>query len=59
MSDATIWSPAYATSIKNLAILFPLTGYVIMFVTYQFIYNLDSKKLAEIEKALGRNGKEG
>lgn len=54
MNDAATWSPEFGISIKNLSILFPLAGNVIMFVAYQFIYNLDSKKLAEIEKALGR-----
>lgn len=58
MNDASTWSPAYATSIKNLSVLFPLTGYVIMFIAYQFIYNLDTKKLAEVEKTLGRNSQE-
>jgi GPH family glycoside/pentoside/hexuronide:cation symporter len=58
MSNAATWNMEYATSIKNLSILFPLAGSVIMFVAYQFIYNLDTKTLAEVEEALGRNGKE-
>lgn len=59
MNDATTWNREYATSIKNMTVIFPLIGTVIMFLGYQFIYNLNTKKLAEIEQALGRNSKEG
>ena len=58
MNDAATWSAEYATSIKNMTALFPLVGSLVMLVGYQFIYNLDTKKLAEIETALGRNGKQ-
>ncbi len=58
MNDASTWSMDYATSIKNMTAIFPLIGSVITFLAYQFIYNLDTQKLAEIERALGRTSQE-
>lgn len=46
--------PGVADNIKLLACLLPLIGNVISFVVMTYIYNLDNKKLAEVEKALGR-----
>ncbi|MEN6621003.1 MAG: MFS transporter [Smithella sp.] len=56
MKDPSTWSMEYATSIKSMTALFPLIGTIIMFIGFQFIYNLDNKKLAEIEAKLGRAG---
>lgn len=58
MSDASTWNTEYAISIKNLTVIFPLLGSVIMFIGYKFIYTLDSKQLAEVEQALGRKSGE-
>ncbi len=55
MNDAATWSVQYSTSIKNMSVLFPLIGTVLMFIGFKFIYNLDKQKLAEIEAKLGRN----
>jgi GPH family glycoside/pentoside/hexuronide:cation symporter len=57
MNDPTSWNVEYSTAIKNMSVIFPLIGTILMFVGYKFIYNLDKTKLSEIEAKLGRNSK--
>lgn len=58
MNDPTTWNPAYGLTMKNLAAALPLAGAIIIFFCFKFIYDLDNKKLDEIEKALGRQRKD-
>lgn len=57
MNDAATWSASYGLTMKNLAALLPLVGAIITFACFKWIYNLDNKKMEEIEKGLGRNTK--
>lgn len=41
-------------NVKNLAAIYLLVGAVIIFLAMTFIYNLDDKKMEEVEKKLGR-----
>lgn len=41
--------------VKNFAALFVLLGAAIIFLSMKFIFNLDDKKMEEIEAQLGRN----
>ncbi|HWS42035.1 MAG TPA: glycoside-pentoside-hexuronide (GPH):cation symporter [Pseudoflavonifractor sp.] len=52
LDDAATWSPAYGLAIKNFAALLPLIGALATFLCFRLIYDLDSKKLTEIETAL-------
>lgn len=42
-------------NMKNFAALFVMIGAVIIFISMKFIYNLDDKKMENIEKELGRS----
>lgn len=44
-------------NVKNFAALFVLIGAALIFIAMHFIYNLDDKKMKEVEEKLGR-GKE-
>ncbi len=57
MTDASTWSVEYSTSIKNMSVIFPLIGTILMFIGFKFVYNLNQQKLAEVEAKLGRNAK--
>lgn len=57
MNNAATWNSAYGLTMKNLAVGLPLVGVIIMFIFFKFVYNLDNKKLEEVEKALGRQNK--
>lgn len=54
MDDPTTWSVEYGLQIKNLAVILPLIGIVISILTFAFIYDLDKKRVKEIEVQLGR-----
>ena len=55
MNNAATWNADYAVQIKNLSVLFPLVGNIVMFVCYTFIYNLDKKTIEYMQINLGRN----
>lgn len=54
MDDPTTWTTAYGLQIKNLSVILPIIGIVISILTFAFIYDLDKKRVQEIEHALGR-----
>lgn len=58
LADASTWSLEYATQIKNLSIIFPLVGSIIMFVCFTFIYNLDKKTVHDMHVTLGHKTEE-
>lgn len=41
-------------NVKNLAAIYLLVGAIIIFLAMTFIYNLDDKKMEEVERKLGR-----
>lgn len=55
MNDPTTWSPEYGLAIKNLSAILPLIGALITFVCFQWIYDLDNKRMQEIAVKLGRD----
>jgi GPH family glycoside/pentoside/hexuronide:cation symporter len=55
MDDPTTWTPAYGLQIKNLSVILPIIGIVISILTFAFIYDLDKKRVKEIEVQLGRS----
>jgi glycoside/pentoside/hexuronide:cation symporter, GPH family len=54
MNNAATWNADYAVQIKNLTVMFPMVGNIIMFICYAFIYNLDKKTIDNMQVKLGR-----
>lgn len=55
VKDAFTWTSENALAIRDMAVLFPLIGYIIIFICFKFIFNLDRKTVAEMQVALGRD----
>jgi GPH family glycoside/pentoside/hexuronide:cation symporter len=54
MDEPATWTVEYGLQIKNLSIILPIIGCVITILTFAFIYDLDKKRVQEIEQQLGR-----
>lgn len=54
LTDSATWTADNALSIRNMAVLFPMIGYVLVFICMKFIYNLDKKTVEKMQVALGR-----
>ncbi|MGL5693758.1 MAG: MFS transporter [Peptostreptococcaceae bacterium] len=54
MNDVSTWNVEHAAEIKNLAVILPLLGNIIMFICYGFIYNLDDNKVKEMQVELNK-----
>lgn len=52
--DVAMQAANVGINVKNLAAIYLLAGAVIIFITMTFVYNLDNKKMKEIEEKLGR-----
>lgn len=55
LNDAATWTAEYATSIKNLSVIFPITGMILIILAMAFVYNLDKKTLNNVQKDLGHD----
>lgn len=55
MSDPTTYTREFGGQIKNLAIFIPAIGCFLAFLNFRFLFDLDNKKLKEIQAALGRD----
>lgn len=55
VKDAFTWTSENALAIRDMAVLFPLIGYIIIFICFKFIFNLDRKTVTEMQVALGRD----
>ncbi|WP_077620399.1 MFS transporter [Bacillus sinesaloumensis] len=53
LSDASTWTAEYAISIKNLSVIFPIVGMILVIIALIFVYNLDKKTLSVVQKDLG------
>lgn len=53
LSDASTWTAEYATSIKNLSVIFPITGMALIMLAMLFVYNLDKNTLSKVQNDLG------
>lgn len=51
-NDPSTWTTQSSLGIRNLSIIFAVIGNVIMFIGFHFIYNLDNKKLEEVNAEL-------
>lgn len=54
VKDAFTWNAENSLAIRDMAALFPLIGYTLAFICFQFIFNLDRKKVNEMQITLGR-----
>lgn len=54
MNDELTWSALYGTQIKNLALILPAIGCILMFVMMRFIYDIDKNRERELPVLLGR-----
>ena len=55
VKDAFTWTSENALAIRDMAVLFPLIGYIIIFICIKFIFTLDRNTVAEMQVALGRD----
>ena len=55
MSDPTTYTREFGGQIKNLAMFIPAIGCFLAFLNFRFLFDLDNKKLKEIQAALGRD----
>lgn len=55
VKDAFTWTAENALAIRDMAALFPLIGYILIFVCFKFIFNLDRKTVDDMQTALGRS----
>lgn len=55
MSDPTTYTREFGGQIKNLAMFIPTIGCFLAFLNFRFLFDLDNKKLKEIQAALGRD----
>ena len=53
--DALEQAAGVGLNVKNLAAIYLLIGAVMIFVAMGLVYNLSDKKMAEVEKQLGRS----
>ncbi|HHV11623.1 MAG TPA: MFS transporter [Clostridiales bacterium] len=54
LKNTATWTTEYATSVKNLSVIMPLVGLIIVFISMTYIYNLDKKTVASMQEQLGR-----
>lgn len=54
VKDSATWTMENATAIRNMAALFPMIGFLIAFLAFRFVFNLDKKTVKEMQVALGR-----
>ena len=55
VKDAMTWNAENSLAIRDMAALFPLIGYILIFFCFKFIFNLDRKTVREMQVALGRD----
>ena len=55
VKDAVTWTAENSLAIRDMAALFPLIGYILIFICFKFIFNLDRKTVREMQVALGRD----
>lgn len=55
LSDSATWSPERVVGIKNMSVIFPMIGMVLVIASLVFIYPLNKKRLAEVQTSLGRD----
>lgn len=55
MNDPSTYSVEYGNQIKNMAMLLPAIGCLLAFLNFRFLFDLDNKRLKEIQTALGRD----
>jgi GPH family glycoside/pentoside/hexuronide:cation symporter len=55
VKDALTWTAENSLAIRDMAALFPLIGYILIFICFKFIFNLDRKTVREMQVALGRD----
>lgn len=53
LNDATTWTAESATGIKNLSVIFPIIGFILIILAFVFVYNLDKKTLDKVQNDLG------
>lgn len=54
VKESATWTMENATAIRNMAALFPMIGFLIAFLAFRFVFNLDKKTVKEMQVALGR-----
>lgn len=58
MSDPATYTADFGKQIKNLAMIIPAIGCFLAFLNFRFLFDLDNRKLKEIQTALGRDQEE-
>lgn len=59
VSDPTTWTAEAGETIRGLSALFPLCGYVLIFIILLVLYPLNHRKMGEMEQALHPDVNEG
>lgn len=54
LTDSATWTSENVVAIRDMSVLFPMVGYVIIFLCMKFIYNLDKETVKEMQIELGR-----
>lgn len=54
LTDSATWTAENAMAIRNMSVLFPMVGYLIVFACLKFIYNLDKETVEKMQIELGR-----
>lgn len=54
LSNATTWTPDRVVQIKNMSVVMPIVGMVLVILALNIVYPLSKKKLNDVQKALGR-----
>lgn len=54
LSDAATWSPERVVGIKNMSVIFPMIGMVLVIASLVLVYPLSKNRLAEVQESLGR-----
>lgn len=53
LNDAATWTAESAIGIKNLSVIFPIIGFILIILAFVFVYNLDKKTLDKVQDDLG------
>lgn len=54
LSDSSTWSADRVLGIKNMSVIFPMVGMVLVILALVLVYPLNKKRLTEVQSALGR-----
>lgn len=53
LNNASTWTADRVVSIKNLSVIFPTIGMVLIIIAMVFVYPLNKKRLSEVQETLG------